>query len=300
MDGTFNWSVYNKKLLQADNVCDSSDYNFGYEWKELSADGVPIPTRLGRALVRKDNGMTLGIHKSKYVPVKHESVVDSVLETVEKLDCGKTYTTIEVFEEGRKLRGQIYFDDVSIEPQIGDVIGYTIDFRNSYDGTWKLAMAGEGKRIFCLNTMTHGMKLSENIIKHTISASVADTSEKLKMAMETFVNSEDTYKRMIESKQDETTAKELLERYLCRMPTKSGKPKTNDVQLEIVCGQLQKERAMLGDNQWATYNTATHWATHTPKGENDRKRNETVVGRLNDATTRHLKVEQLKDALAYA
>ena len=86
MDGTFNWSVYNKKLMQAENVCDSSDYNFGYEWKELSADGVPIPTRLGRALVRKDNGMTLGIHKSKYVPVKHESVVDSVLETVEKLD----------------------------------------------------------------------------------------------------------------------------------------------------------------------------------------------------------------------
>ena len=297
----FDRAAYNRQLLRADKVCDPSEYNFKYDWKNLmTEDGIPISSNMGRSLIRTDTGQALGIHKSKYVPVSHEKVVDTVMDTVEKLKCGTTYTKIEVFEDGKKLRGQVYFDDVSIEPAVGDIIGYTLDFRNSYDGTWKLQLSGEGKRMWCLNTMTHGIKLSDNCIKHTISANVEGTSEKLKRAMYLFHESEDEYKQMIESKQSKQEAQELLERYLCRMPTKSGNPKTNDVQLEIVSRQLEDERKVLGGNKWATYNTATHWATHTPKGDNDRKRNESIVGRLNDAATRHPKVEQLKDALIYA
>ena len=82
--------------------------------------GEPEPDAF--QVVRTDTNTVLGHHGSRYKLVPHDDVVNSIMDAVKESKITTDYNepTISVFENGRKMRGEIIFPDLTIETQIGD------------------------------------------------------------------------------------------------------------------------------------------------------------------------------------
>ena len=69
------------------DIVNKNDYDFPVEMVELQAinadglgaeDNYTVPKDLARACVRTDTGKVLGIHGSKYKPINHSTVVNTI------------------------------------------------------------------------------------------------------------------------------------------------------------------------------------------------------------------------------
>ena len=117
---------------------------------------VDVPQSMSRCIVRTDTNEVLGVHGSKYKAIKHDDVVNSVMDAVSQSNVSKDYDTkIEVFDNGAKLRGTIDFADLVMEPAVGDYVRFRVQFFNSYDSSWAFQQSAFGLRLWCLNGCTH-------------------------------------------------------------------------------------------------------------------------------------------------
>ena len=57
---------------------------------------------------------------------------------------------VDVYENGALLKATIGFNDITIEPVVGDYIRFDINFWNSYNGQWSIQISGDGRRLFCM------------------------------------------------------------------------------------------------------------------------------------------------------
>ena len=180
------------------------------------------------------------------------------------------------------------------------VVCFKIEFGNSYDGTWKLGIKAMALRLACLNGMCHHQAISGAVLKHTANANYDGVIEAIKQSTQLFIDSEETYNRMVEVKHKETTVMKWFRNYLC-FDNQGGKDKVNETQSSILYNTLGKYRSELGGNAWATYNTMTDWATHTPVLEKvnfNPYRNESPVARINDTNRRNNKITKMLTALS--
>ena len=76
------------------DIVNKNDYDFPVEMVELEAintegqvgkDNYKVPKDLARACVRTDTGQVLGIHGSKYKPINHNTVVNTIESSVDKM-----------------------------------------------------------------------------------------------------------------------------------------------------------------------------------------------------------------------
>ena len=139
----------------------------------LQKDGhnINVPENMSRALIRPDTHDVLGVHGSKYRITTHSQVVDTVEEAVVKANLSSDRTmNVDVYENGALLKGTISFNDITIEPVVGDYIRFDINFWNSYNGQWSIQISGDGRRLFCMNGCTTPTLL------HAPSANTVPTS----------------------------------------------------------------------------------------------------------------------------
>ena len=129
-------------------------------------DFVAVPENMARAIVRTDTNQVLGVHGSKYKAIKHDDVVNSVFEAVAASGISNDYDhKINVFDNGAKMRGIIRFNDLVIEPSVGDIIAFQLTFFNSYDGSWAFQQSAEGLRLDCLNGMVSQYSVAKDMAK---------------------------------------------------------------------------------------------------------------------------------------
>jgi hypothetical protein len=126
------------------------DFNFDVESQPVfDAAGIEIAGH--QNIVRLDTGASMGLHKSRYKIVTHDDVVNSVLDGVKAADLSDDYEVkVDVFENGRKLRGEILFNNLTVEPEVGDYVKYRATFSNSYDASWPFAQAASGFSVWLL------------------------------------------------------------------------------------------------------------------------------------------------------
>ena len=97
-------------------------------------ESIDVPPSMARCIVRTDTNDVLGVHGSKYKAIKHDDVVNSVFEAVTASGISNDYDhKVSVFDNGAKMRGIIRFNDLVIEPSVGDIIAFQLTFFNSYD-----------------------------------------------------------------------------------------------------------------------------------------------------------------------
>lgn len=107
----------------------TNDWAFPIETQDVyDMHGEPINGH--KAIMRTDTNTVLGVHGSRYTAVPHDDVVNSILDGVKQADLSADYTVdVEVLESGRKLRGQILFNDLVVEPAVGDYTKFKIDLK---------------------------------------------------------------------------------------------------------------------------------------------------------------------------
>lgn len=246
------------------------DWNFDVETydlkvRKLFGDEIVVPPNMAQAVVRTDTNQILGVHTDKYKIIKHDDVVNSVMDSIQSANLSHDYTVdVQVLDDGRKLKGEILFNDITIEPQKDDYIKFRVPFYNSYDGSWSFSVTCDGIRLWCLNGCTTPDTITKSVSKHTASANVTSSTAKVQRGFEMFLQSEDKYRNYTNIDISSTLASNVF-RKLTKLPSvdSADRNKFNEKQMSNLRYQWRNEKAELGSNAWALYNTLTHWATHT-------------------------------------
>jgi len=259
MDGV---TVIGNNTLAVDN------WSFPVETWNLSAMrgnfGIDVPESMARCIVRTDTNDVLGVHGSKYKAIKHDDVVNSVMDAVKNSSVSNDYDTkIEVFDNGAKLRGTVDFNDLVIEPAVGDYVRFRVRFFNSYDSSWAFQQSAFGLRLLCLNEMTHADTIASTWAKHTTNVNVQGSAAKIKAGLEAFLNTKDVYKSWMSTHVDDEMAEMFFKHIMCRVANKTSTFKWNERQLEKLMGYWFADKSKLGSNKWALYNACTYWSSHT-------------------------------------
>lgn len=248
------------------------DWDFDVETYDLKVNklsddniDVIVPPSMAQAVVRTDTNSILGVHTDKYKIIKHDDVVNSVMDSIQSANLSHDYTVdVQVLDDGRKLKGEILFNDITIEPQKDDYIKFRVPFYNSYDGSWSFSVTCDGIRLWCLNGCTTSDTITKSVSKHTASANVTSSTTKIQRGFEMFLQSESKYRNYTNIDISSTLASNVF-RKLTKLPSvdSADKNKFNEKQMSNLRYQWRNEKAELGNNAWALYNTLTHWATHT-------------------------------------
>jgi len=253
-----------------DHMCVTDDWSFPVETWDLAAikDGDPhyhnVPPSMARCIVRTDTHEVLGVHGSKYKAIKHDDVVNSVFDAVAKANISYDYTSsVEVFDNGAKMRGVITFNDVTVQPVKDDYIKFQIKFFNSYDGSWAFQQIAQGIRLWCLNGCTTADTVANTWAKHTSNVNVEGSAAKIHAGLQSFLDTPAMYKEWMAIHVSDAIAEAFFSATLCNVKTNTSKSKVNERQLDNLMGIWGKESNTLGTNKWALYNACTYWATHT-------------------------------------
>jgi len=241
-----------------------NDFNFPVEQQ-------PIHDQLGniiaghQAVVRTDTDQVLGVHGSRYKIVSHDDVVNSVLDGIKTADLSNDYeVSVDVLEDGRKLRGEILFNNLTVEPAVGDYVKFRVSFFNSYDASWSFSQQANGLRLWCLNGCTTPDTVARSRYKHTASINVEGAAAKVINGLEHFQSRKDVWQSWMHTKLEQPQIEDFFKKTVCKAFTRQQSvTKTNEKQLENLLSIWNDERSSLGSNKWALYNCLTYWATHT-------------------------------------
>jgi len=246
-----------------------SDYEFPVETQPIyDSFGNEIPDQ--KCVMRTDTNTVLGVHGSRYQIIKHDDVVSSLMDAVKTSNISRDFTTnFSVIEDGRKLRGEILFNDLTVEPKVGDFVKFRISFFNSYDGSWAFSQAADGLRLWCLNGCTTANKTASSKFKHTQSVNIEGSAAKMIFGLETFVNQPHIWRDWMVSNVTDDMAETFFKATIAKSFTNQVQhQKTNEKQLEKLLSIWNDEASQLGGNKWALYNAMTYWASHTKELKN--------------------------------
>ncbi|RZD49907.1 MAG: hypothetical protein CXT67_09730 [Methanobacteriota archaeon] len=226
-------------------------------------DGLQREATTHRAIIREDTNQMLGLHSTRYKPITHDDVVNSMMDAVKESHISRDYDLkVDVYEDGRKMKGTIMFPDLVIEPEKNDYISFRVQFYNSYDGSWAFQQAADGLRLWCLNGCTTPDSVARTFAKHTTNVNVQGSGKKIMAGADTFINNRYLFQKFIDTPIDIDTAENFIERTLCHIPHKRGKSSTNQARFTELSNYNRKERRSLGPNVWALYNAMTYWGSH--------------------------------------
>lgn len=250
-------------------MLDFNSFNF-------SVEAQPIFDKFGneiqgnQAVVRTDTNEVLGVHGSRYNIVKHDDVVNSILDAVNASQLSRDYTVdVRCIDSGRKLRGEILFNDLVVEPHVGDIVKYRINFFNSYDASWSFSQAADALRLWCMNGCTTPMGIARTKYKHTRNINVDASAAQVKQGFVTFLNNRDEWERWSRAKIERSDAELFFKKTIAKGFTRQELvSKTNEKQLENLLGIYDDNKRELGSNKWALYNAMTYWSTHTSELSN--------------------------------
>ena len=226
--------------------------------------GEPEPDAF--QVVRTDTNTVLGHHGSRYKLVPHDDVVNSIMDAVKQSDITTDYKepTISVFENGRKMRGELIFPDLVVEPQVDDYVQARIVFTNSYDQSWSFFQSVDALRLWCLNGCTTPDAVARSRYKHTTFLNVDGSAAKIKEGIKHFHTRKDEWQKWMKRKISNDYAEIFFKKTIAKgFSRQQSVDNVNQKQMENLLRIWENETKQLGNNQWALYNCLTYWATHT-------------------------------------
>lgn len=241
-----------------------NDWNFPIEMQPVfDTNGNAIDGH--QCVMRTDTNDVLGVHGSRYKAVSHDDVVNSILDGVRQANLSSDWKEqVQVFENGKKIRGHILFNDLTVEPAVGDYTKFKIDFFNSYDASWSFSQQASGLRLWCLNGCTTPDAVARSRYKHTSSINVEGSANKMINGVQHFMSRKEVWQSWMQTIVTDNMAETFFKRTVAKGFTRQQQvTKTNEKQLENLLAIWGNESSSLGQNKWALYNCLTYWATHT-------------------------------------
>lgn len=243
--------------------------NFKVEERPVTPNGLDTPVEGWKALVRTDNNEVLHLHRDSYTILPHEDVISSTKDAIKKAGFAKnTEFKAYCLDGGRQLQVEVLFNDLVVEPEVGDHVKFRIRAYNSYNGSWAYQTSTDALRLWCKNGCTHPNTLTKTWMRHTSQINLDGVAEKIKLGVDTFFNQKEVWQQWKKNKVDKQNVENFFKANLVDQKTNTSCESFNKRQLENLMGQLNNEFDQLGKNQWAVYNCMTHWATHTQDAKN--------------------------------
>lgn len=229
----------------------------------FSQSGKEAPKHM--MVVRTDTDEILGVHGTRYKLVTHDDVINAAYDAAKRADVSNDFDIYyQVYENGAKMRGEIIYNDLCVEPNVGDVTKFKVDFLNSYDASWAYMMRSSALRLVCKNGQVTGDVAAFTSFKHTASLNVEASAKKVEIGVSTFFHNKELWQDYMASKIAITDVNDFLKATVCKASTRQPNVnKTNEKQLDKLLDYWMNESAVLGANMWALYNCLTYWATHT-------------------------------------
>lgn len=136
----------------------SDNYKFTVHMEPTVLQSNPTVQTGAWAIVRDDNNAVVGNVSDRYGIVQNEQLMDSARAQFQKMGIlDGVEERIFVVGKGERMFAEFTFKqhkDAQLEVQKGDVLGYRVIFRNSFNGSQKVSLSLGFMRLICKNGMT--------------------------------------------------------------------------------------------------------------------------------------------------
>jgi|GEM_PF-6792940 len=288
----------------AHSLLKAADLDWDPRFAPLSVGGINVPADVGRAVVRSDNGETIGVVGSRYTLIPHRKLAD-LADAI----CG-TGTALHYGNAGHKKHGARPFIQLKSAPRtIGkDVRGSDVDVADvitlmtGHDGTLQALACYGANIIVCDNTYAHALSCASSrgvSIRHT-SVGMKTIDEAIRIATAT---------RELGASFDAAALKLLCARFEDRSMEQlanvliPGEGTRADAAREKLMTAWTSSPGAAPGTMWGAAQAVTHYTTHSigAHAETDRSFNlATGEGRGSDMQATawwHLTTEEGSEAL---
>jgi len=240
---------------------------FGIEERPVTFEGFDGETGY-KGLFRKDTGKLLKVHQNSYTLLTNESVINAQYDAIKKANVSQDFDfNVHCLDEGRKLKVEVLFNDVTIEPEVGDYVKFRATAFNSYDGSWAFQNQTDGFRLWCLNGCTSADTIARVWARHTTHLNVTGEAERIAKGLDIFMNQKELWDEYRKTPINLDQAAHFFKTEVVPTKSKVEEGTFNKKQATRVIEQLGAECEALGRNKWALYNCLTHWASHTQESK---------------------------------
>lgn len=224
-------------------------------------DGSVIEDKKRAIIIRADSGRVFGVVSPKYKLLQHKDIWGTFVDTIGSLerefDVTSLTCNIRVTEHGARMYLIVNVPMIKVEVEEGDLVECAVIFQNSLDGSSRVGMTLEGKRLVCKN----GLKIPEKWMSiRKVHLGKIDQETLLKGALKLIYNFKDLeaiFKLMANVR---TTKNDVLSAFeVCRKQQMFSK-----FFVENVMANVKREDPSI----WDVYNGMTSVATHVLGREN--------------------------------
>lgn len=278
------------------NVLAPTKFDFPVELRPLyvaehGSQDVPVfhkvPASLRKAVIRTDTDEVLATVGGRYHLTPHVDLVGALNTALAEANLPTTNIEVRdhVYEAGAKIRREVIFKDLVIEPQVDDLVHFKIDLFNSYNEQWAFQHIASAERLWCLNGCTNSMYAFRSYQKHTRTISIESEATKLQHAVQMFEQDEVKFRNWTQTKFTADQFDSWIRKTIASAPRPSDPNNVNKAMLDQLLEGHKRETAKLGETLWGAYNTLTAWSTHvepsrkTTKVHDLRRRREALVAK---------------------
>jgi hypothetical protein len=252
---------------------------------EFTTRGVDRSVRMDdthRVLYRTDTNQVLNVVGSRYKMAQYTDAWKAAERIL--INSGLDLTGLErrMAESHNGARAYAIFTlpAYTVDTGHGDESQLQITVYTSFDGSWCFRLEGGAVRMLCLNTQVSIDGFSLYKAKHTPSLNIDHAVRKIGTVLDTYNRESERWARWREQEVTDMSAFLTFAKAAnCRYVSGGGaayaiselleEPEVyrNRALMYLWQQYTTDERKHLGNNQWAVYNTLTHWATHAPAGK---------------------------------
>lgn len=241
----------------------TQDWNFAVEERPVIVEGIG-PIEGQKALVRTDTNQFLGQHSENYKVVTHDTIVNAQYDAIKEANISSDFDfNVRCLDGGKKLKIDVIFPDLTIEPEVGDLIQFRTSTFNSYDASWAYQNQADGYRLACKNGMVTSSLIAKIWAKHTSKLNIEAAANTLGKSVEIFNKQKDVWQGYMKAKVERNDVEEFFKQRVVAISQKSSEELFNKRQLNNLLGHFDDYARNLGSNKWSLYNALTHWSTHT-------------------------------------
>lgn len=208
-----------------------------------------------QAVVRKDTGKVLGIHRRGYHLIPNREIFKRFEDVLASSSINLSGLEVKdaVAQEGRMVVRSYIFQNIHNEPQVGDLVKFVLKVTNSYDGGLAFRAFMSGLRLVCTNGMVVPSDRSSTVYgRHTSGFSPDRAVSKILYAVDSFMHWGKMWQKWSEREVTSDDAKGVFEAF----------PDINHRLMGRLEDAWSVESSQAGSTVWALYNALTRWSTH--------------------------------------
>jgi phage/plasmid-like protein (TIGR03299 family) len=225
---------------------------------------IVLPDKI--AIIRDDNDVPLGDHKSGYVPIQNSELLEILFKISAK--TGLALHKGGSFGDGEKVFFQLKSDDLRLK---NDKIEGFISGFNSFDGSTSLSFGTSNLTVSCMNTFWKVYRSMQTKMKH--SASIRPKIEEILKNIDRLIMEEKETFKQIERLSEIKMSDEVKEMVLRKMfdldkeeRLDSDEISTNKKnKMDRFYIDLKGELATKDDSLWGLFSGVTKYTTHSMK-----------------------------------